>query len=180
MKKGCLASLMICALLLLSCCGSDISHYDMWASFDCPSDMKVDEKEESITVSDDTVTMFLLRRDASSYASESSSGWDRERLDTQSGAFDGNFNNILFVFDFFKYLAGDDMTVSPPTEYSLGADGLHAFGCTFTASGSFGYMYETVQDGVLYVIVIKIMDDISAEKQYSDTVSVFTESLIFE
>ena len=103
MKKRALASLLLTVMLMMCACAPGTSHYDLWASFDCPEDMSVIETETSIKLTDDTVTILMTRRDASPYVSESASDWEKEKLDVESGAFDGNFNNILFVFEFFKY-----------------------------------------------------------------------------
>ena len=177
MNRRAAAALLLSVMLMMCSCAPAVSHYDLWASFDCPDEMSVSETETTIRMADDTVTILITRKDASSYVSESASDWDREKLDIESGAFDGNFNNVLFVFEFFKYLAEEGSEISPPAEALLGEGDMHSFYCSFSGTGYFGYMYETVQDAVLYVIAIRVKDDVSGEELYRESIGTVTDSL---
>ncbi|MBQ1466693.1 MAG: hypothetical protein IIZ17_08470 [Eubacteriaceae bacterium] len=179
MRKTLIPALLLSFIIICCACGRTTSHYDMWVSFDCDENMTVTEEEESIRAENDSVSLLILRRDATPYASEDASGWEKEKLDLESGAFDGNFNNTLFVYEFFKYLASEDMSISPPSQDRIGKDGAMCFRCPFTSPDSCGEMYETVRDGVLYVIVIRISDDISNKEKYEDTIGAFTGSIQF-
>lgn len=179
MKKAFFPAVMLSLVLLFCACGRDISHYDLWVSFDCPGDMSVTEEEGSIRAENDSVSFLILRLDAAPYVSEDASGWEKEKLDLESGAFDGNFNNTLFVYEFFKYLASEDMLISPPSQDHLGLEEVPCFCCAFTSPGSFGEMYETVRDATLYVVVVRVRDDISNTDAYEDTVGTFLYSLLF-
>lgn len=83
------------------------------------------------------------------------------QLDIQSGAFDANYNNYVYVGNLFAYLLDGNADGITPTwvdKTTIGKENYLAYYSALSGKDKCGYIYETLQNAKLYIICIYIDD----------------------
>ena len=95
------------------------------------------------------------------------------QLDIQCGVFDATYNNYVYVSNLFTYLLEGNGYGLAPTwmdKTTFGTDDYFAYYSALEGENNCGYIYETLQNGKLYIICIYIDDYYDAIFDYSEEV----------
>lgn len=149
--------LILCILFVSAGCGNEDTVYSSdTLSFTASPGTVITEEEGCVCAQKGELSVRITTADAVKYASEDAAEWDRERLDLKSGAYAGTFGNSWFIYEFFKYMVPEDAFCAPPSETSAGADGLCAYTSAFEGDGYCGEITETVKNGTLILLYVRI------------------------
>jgi len=178
--KRAAAFILLTAVLFMSvaCGGSgDASYGGEWFSFTGPYGLSLTEEQDEMRAEGDGIKIILKRVDVSGDLSEEWKDKDRELVDLRSGAFEDTYNNMLYVFELFKYLSPDGTLPQAPYEFEP-ESGVFWLRGGYSGGGRYGTILLTVEDGILYIAVINTDGtDTSSEaaEKIARSISVFRQ-----
>ena len=107
---------------------------------------------------------------------------DISKLDIQCGAFDTTYNNYDYAGNLFAYLLDGNSDSLLPVwcdKTTIGTEDCFAYYSALEGPNNCGYIYETVQNGKLYIIMIYIDDYYDAIFDYSKEIDELLSSICF-
>ncbi|NLW70583.1 MAG: hypothetical protein GX061_05830 [Eubacteriaceae bacterium] len=176
---------LILVLIIAAGCGGGkkYEYSELSLSFYAPKEAVITESASALTVKlSDNLTALVSVSDASEYVGEEYIGLDKSELNIQSGAFNGNLNNLGYVSVMFNYLFEDSLrhyTVCALTQTTFSEEGYHAYRAQFISEEDDlnGFIYMTVQNATCYIFCFYIESKIIDIFDYTSVMEEFLSSV---